>query len=341
MSPETIGQQVQSKKSDVWMFGIVVYEIATRRQPYADDDLSAISTRIRDEGLTPSIPNECPPVLLEVMQMCWKKDPEQRPNIENILAFLETTALGTKLNESNLPQSTSQCSFENVAQISLLNRSQVAFTELKVERKIGMGSYGKVCLGKWNAAPVALRFCRKKGNVEDFMREMQLMIELPPHPNVVQLLGASLDGPQPVIILEFCAGGSLERLLFESNANFSEVYKMQLVRGIAAGMLHLHKHNIVHRDLAARNILLTASGHPKISDFGMSRILEKDEEGKANSTVGPVCWKAHESLAHRNYSKKSDVWTFGIVVYEIVAQCEPHNNEDVFDVATRIRIIFV
>jgi len=110
------------------------------------------------------------------MQMCWKKDPEQRPNIENILAFLETTALGTKLNESNLPQSTSQCSFENVAQISLLNRSQVAFTELKVERKIGMGSYGKVCLGKWNAAPVALRFCRKKGNVEDFMREMQLMM---------------------------------------------------------------------------------------------------------------------------------------------------------------------
>jgi hypothetical protein len=109
------------------------------------------------------------------MQMCWKKDPEQRPNIENILAFLETT-LGTKLNESNLPQSTSQCSFENVAQISLLNRSQVAFTELKVERKIGMGSYGKVCLGKWNAAPVALRFCRKKGNVEDFMREMQLMM---------------------------------------------------------------------------------------------------------------------------------------------------------------------
>jgi len=112
---------------------------------------------------------------------------------------------------------------------------------------------------------------------------MNIGTELPPHPNVVHLLGASLDGPQPVIILEFCAGGSLERLLFESNANFSEVYKMQLVRGIAAGMLHLHKHNIVHRDLAARNILLTASGHPKISDFGMSPFWRRMK--KARPTV--------------------------------------------------------
>jgi predicted Ser/Thr protein kinase len=237
-----------------------------------------------------------------------------------------------------LPQSsTSQSVFATVFPSPSVRRSQITFMELTVEKKIGTGSYGKVYLGRWNAAPVALKFCRKKGNLEDFVREIRLMSELPPHPNVVHLFGVSLDGPQPIIVLEYCAGGSLDKLLFQSNATLSDEHKMRLVRGIAAGMLHLHKHNIVHRDLAARNILLTASGDPKISDFGMSRILEKEDEGKTNSTVGPICWMAPESLAYRNYSKKSDVWTFGIVVYEIVAQCEPHKDQDLFVVGTRIR----
>jgi serine/threonine protein kinase len=306
-----------------------VYEIVARREPFSDKDPLNISIRIRDEGLTPTIPKECPVVLRDVMQMCWKKDPEQRPTMEVVLAFLERAM--------SQPETTRES--ETIAQSanSLLKRSQITFTELTVERKIGTGSYGKVCLGKWNAAPVALKFCRKKGNLEDFMREIRLMIELPPHPNVVHLFGVSLDGQQPIIVLEYCAGGSLDKLLFQTNITLSDEQKMRLVRGIAAGMLHLHKHNIVHRDLAARNILLTASGDPKISDFGMSRILEKDDEGKTNSTIGPVCWMAPESLAYRNYSKKSDVWTFGIVVYEIVAQREPHKDQDLFEVGSRIR----
>jgi serine/threonine protein kinase len=308
---------------------LLVYEIVARREPFSDKDPLNISIRIRDEGLTPTIPKECPVVLRDVMQMCWKKDPEQRPTMEVVLAFLERAM--------SQPETTRES--ETIAQSanSLLKRSQITFTELTVERKIGTGSYGKVCLGKWNAAPVALKFCRKKGNLEDFMREIRLMIELPSHPNVVHLFGVSLDGPQPIIVLEYCAGGSLDKLLFQTNVTLSDEHKIRLVRGISAGMLHLHKNNIVHRDLAARNILLTASGDPKISDFGMSRILEKDDEGKTNSTIGPVCWMAPESLAYRNYSKKSDVWTFGIVVYEIVAQCEPHKDQDLLVVGPRIR----
>jgi serine/threonine protein kinase len=85
------------------------------------------------------------------------------------------------------------------------------------------------------------------------------------------------------------------------------------VKGIAAGMLHLHNHNIIHRDLAARNILLSGTGDPKISDFGMSRILQKEEEGKTKTNIGPIRWMAPESLANQTYSKKSDVWSFGIV----------------------------
>jgi serine/threonine protein kinase len=79
MSPESIGQQVYSKKSDVWMFGIVVYEIVSQHEPHYDKDPLKVSRAIKDEGLTPEIPSNCPQKLVELMQMCWKKQPQQRP----------------------------------------------------------------------------------------------------------------------------------------------------------------------------------------------------------------------------------------------------------------------
>jgi predicted Ser/Thr protein kinase len=223
---------------------------------------------------------------------------------------------------------------------SLVSHSQISFNELVIEKEVAEGSYGRVCLGRWDGASVALKFCRKKANVEDFVSEIKIMVELPPHPNVVQLYGVSLDGPQPVIIMEYCAGGSLDKLLFDTNKKLSIEYKIELIRNVAAGLHHLHKHNIVHRDLAARNILLTGSGEPKISDFGMSRILE-EKEGKTQSNIGPIRWMAPESIGQHKYSKQSDVWTFGIVVWEIVMQREPHTEVDPVDVGRLIRDNFL
>jgi len=214
--------------------------------------------------------------------------------------------------------------------------SQVSFKELVVEKEIGEGSYGRICLGKWNNGVVALKFCRNKGTLDTFVDEIKVMLELPPHPNVIQMFGISLDGPQPVIVMEYCGGGSLDKLLFDSNKKLSIEYKMGLIRSVAAGLYHLHKHNIVHRDLAARNILLSGSGEPKISDFGMSRIL-KETEGKTYNNIGPIRWMAPESIGQHKYSKQSDVWTFGIVVWEIVRQSEPHVDVDPVDVGALIR----
>jgi len=197
-----------------------------------------------------------------------------------------------------------------------------------------------VFFGKWNGAPVAMKICRNKGNLNTFLSEIKIMLKLPPHPNVVRMFGVSLDGAQPVIVMEYCAGGSLDKLLFDlpDGQTITNKRKMELIQGIARGMLHLHKHNIIHRDLAARNILLDGNEEPKISDFGMSRILEQSGEGKTKSEIGPVYWMAPESIATRNYSKKSYVWSFGIVVYEIVAQHEPHREVvNVLEIATAIR----
>jgi len=211
------------------------------------------------------------------------------PKSEILLAAEQHVATLTpeqKRQPSSRPSDAASNLTETLTELTRTKKScQIAYNELVIEKDIGEGSYGKVCLGKWNAASVALKFCRKNRKIEDFLQEMKIMIELPPHPNVVQVLGLSVDGPQPIIVMEFCPGGSLDTLLYDSNVNLNEEDKMQLIRGIAAGMLHLHKHNIVHRDLAARNILLTASGDPKISDFGMSRLLEGTNEAKVHFLV--------------------------------------------------------
>jgi serine/threonine protein kinase len=80
-----------------------------------------------------------------------------------------------------------------------------------------------------------------------------------PHPNVLQVLGVSTDGIAPAIIMEYCPGGSLDLLLFDKSKEVAADYQFRLILGIARGMLHLHKNNIVHRDLAARNILVRFS----------------------------------------------------------------------------------
>jgi predicted Ser/Thr protein kinase len=275
-------------------------------------------------------------VILFTKQRKEKTNEENSTNDDQKQALLDDVyqALNTQIR-TYFPIAQTEQSALNT---EIANKYAIPFEEIAIQKELGNGSYGRVCLGLWNGAPVALKFCKEREKLDDFWKEFNLVMKLPPHPNVVQAFGISRDGPQPVLIMEYCAGGSLDRLLYEcDDKTLNETEKIELVKGIARGMLHLHNHNIIHRDLAARNILLSSTGTAKITDFGMSRVLQRDEEGKTNTNVGPIRWMAPESLANLTYSKKSDVWSFGILVYEIVAQCEPHADVDRLDVGPLIR----
>jgi hypothetical protein len=141
--------------------------------------------------------------------------------------------------------------------------TKITSSQIKLDKEIGSGNYGKVYIAKFNNAKVAVKYYHQIEALQDFQHEANLFCKMKPHQNIVQLIGICTDGTQPAIVLEYCNGGSLDKYL-KSNPLLSDEEKIKLMYGTACGICHLHINDIVHRDLAARNILLNR-GQPKIS----------------------------------------------------------------------------
>jgi len=213
---------------------------------------------------------------------------------------------------------------------------QIDFTEIKIEKEIGQGAYGVVYKGVWRNTGVAVKNLKSFDTnvLNDFKREIALMMNLRPHNNVVLFFGIT-ENPL-CIVTEFCDGGSLYEYLTK-NKNPEPTFLTEVIKGIAAGVLHLHSEGIVHRDLAARNILISKQA-AKVSDFGLSRVTETDESANTTtSNVGPLKWMAPECLTEKKYSQKSDVWSFGVVIWEILHPGSiPYPDLDAFMAAHKV-----
>jgi hypothetical protein len=181
----------------------------------------------------------------------------------------------------------------------------IPFRDLTFHEQLGQGGSGQVFKGSWKNTSVALKVSMTQAH-SSVISELTLMMQLRPHPNVVQLLGFSVhpETDSIVLVLEYCNQGALDSLLFDNKKSVTMKQKLEWLIGISKGLSHLHSNNIVHRDVAARNILLHQN-EAKVTDFGMSRVVSENQRGTTKSELGPIRWMAPESLKAKEYSTKS------------------------------------
>ncbi|KAI6001297.1 kinase-like domain-containing protein [Pisolithus albus] len=197
---------------------------------------------------------------------------------------------------------------------------------------VGKGAYGSVHKGIHvpTGNVVALKIINldtADDDVEAIQREVALLTQLRDAPNVTKYYGCYLDGPRVWIVMEFAQGGSVRTLMQTSKDGvLEERFIVIIIREVLAGLSYLHKSAIIHRDIKAANILITAAGKVMICDFGVSA-LSVSTTTKRNTLMGTPNWMAPEVAQPTPvYDSKADIWSLGIMTYEMVKGAPPHSD---------------
>lgn len=214
---------------------------------------------------------------------------------------------------------------------------EISYNDLIFDRKISEGGYGIVYRGRWKYTTVAIKEIKREiieqDKLEEFKNECAVM-EVIRHPNVVLFLGACTRQPNLCIILEYCSRGSLWSLLHDLSIKMNWEYRKKFAMDIAKGVYYLHtnKQPILHRDLKSLNVLLDHALNCKLADFGWTRILGK----VMTSKIGTYQWMAPEVINGFKYTEKADVFSFGVILWELATRKPPYYGIDGQLVSVRV-----
>jgi len=198
-------------------------------------------------------------------------------------------------------------------------------SEIEWDKKIAQGAFGEVWRATWAGTVVAAKKILKtdisESDLADFSQEILLMSKLR-HPNIVQFLGACLE-PEICLLTEFFERGSLFDVLAKKDIEIDWSRKLQIIKEITSGFVYLHTRNppIIHRDIKSMNVLVTKDWKCAVADFGLTKIKDK---AMLSTRCGSPAWSAPEVLRGEPYDEKADVFSYGIVLWEIITRNPPY-----------------
>lgn len=192
----------------------------------------------------------------------------------------------------------------------------IASTQLSFQQKLAEDSFGKVYLGRWCEQDVAIKMVEGRLNEADkreFIREVNIMSRLR-NPNIVQFYGACLESNRACLVMELMEQGSLTQLM--AKGPLTPLQQKQVALDITRGLYFLHSQKVLHRDMKTGNILINKEGRAKISDFGLSKVNYTGIQS-IHKQADAIQYQSPESLQGKDYTEKSDIYSLGVVLWEI------------------------
>lgn len=218
---------------------------------------------------------------------------------------------------------------------STANRVQIPFdgtddweidsSQLKLQNKVASGSFGDLYRGTYCGQDVAIKILKVErlndSLQQEFAQEVFIMRKVR-HKNVVQFIGACTKPPNLSIVTEFMSGGSVYEYLQKQKAAMKPATLLKIACDVAKGMDYLHQNHIIHRDLKAANLLMDENEVVKVADFGVARV--QANTGVMTAETGTYRWMAPEVIEHRPYDHKADIFSYGIVLWELLTGKLPY-----------------
>eukprot|EP01132_Coremiostelium_polycephalum_P006126 gene6126-7632_t len=242
-----------------------------------------------------------------------------------------------------LPKSQERAPLLSADYKTLFEIKPIEFSEIVIQNRIGRGSCAEVFTGTWRGITVAIKKAKLlTEDDEEFLTELAqeatIMSQLR-HPNICQFLGTCNNPPEVLIVMEFMSRGSLYRILHDPSITIDWPRMKNIALDVARGMNYLHCCDpiIIHRDLKSHNLLVDEHFRVKISDFGLStRFKQHLDKKTAMTPVGTPCWTAPEVLRNDSYTEKADVFSFAIVLWEIVTREDPYQGMPTFQIVISV-----
>lgn len=216
---------------------------------------------------------------------------------------------------------------------STLEKATSSFDE---SNKLGQGGFGIVYKGVLpDGREIAVKrlFFNNKHRAADFYNEVNIISSVE-HKNLVRLLGCSCSGPESLLVYEFLPNKSLDRFIFDSSKGKALNWekRFDIIIGTAEGLVYLHENTnarIIHRDIKASNILLDSRLRAKIADFGLARSFQEDKSHISTAIAGTLGYMAPEYLAHGQLTEKADVYSYGVLLLEIVTGRQTNRSKTI------------